>query len=124
MPKYFLALIILAGLPVYAQSTSTSKHGPDCSGSWPTNMAQATLKDAGILKNEEIDFAKSKTVRLASEQTAKDLWHQVYLVKFHKKSGDDVKAIVIHDASAEECSMTDVQVFVVSTTLNVMELPD
>jgi len=31
--------------------------------------------------------------------------------------GDDLNAIVVHDASVEECSMTDVQVYVISKTL-------
>jgi hypothetical protein len=81
-------------------------------------MAQATLKNAGLLTNEEIDFAKTKTVRLASENIAKDLWHQVYSVTFFKKSGGDLETIVIHDASMEECSMTAVQVLVVSKHLS------
>jgi hypothetical protein len=127
LPKYIVALFILAGLPLNAQfviagdppahTQSTSKLGPDCSGGWPTNMAQATLKNAGLLRNEEIDFSKSKTTRLASEQISKDLWHQIYLVTFHKKSGEDVQAMAIHDASMEECSMTEVRVYVISKTL-------
>lgn len=115
MLRYLLPFFLLACFPAYAQSTS--KHGPDCSGSWPTDMAQATLKNAGLLRNDEIDFGRSRTVRLASEQTAEDLWHQVYLVTFHMRSGDDVKAIVVHDASIEECSMTGVQVYVISKAL-------
>lgn len=115
MTRYFLVLLVLTAIPGYAQSTP--KHGPDCSGGWPTNMAQATLKNAGLLKNDEIDFAKSKTVRLASEKVGKDLWHQVYLVTFHKLAGGDMKAIVTHDASMEECSMTGVKVYVISKIL-------
>jgi len=81
-------------------------------------MAQAALKNAGLLNNQEIDFAKTKTVRLASEEVKKDLWHQIYLVTFFKKTGDSMQAIVIDDASTEECSMSDTQVFVVSKRLN------
>lgn len=108
------ALLVFA-LPAIAQSVSA--HGPDCSGGWPTNMAQGTLKNAGLLKNDEIDFARTKTTRLASEIKKKDLWHQVYLVTFFKKSGGEIQAIVIHDASIEECSMTGVDVYVISRHL-------
>jgi hypothetical protein len=115
MVKYVLMFFVLATVSAHAQSPSN--HGPDCSGGWPTNMAQGSLKNAGLLTNEDIDFAKTKTVRLASENIAKDLWHQVYLVTFFKKSGGDLETIVIHDASREECSMTEVQVLVVSKHL-------
>jgi hypothetical protein len=71
-------------------------------------MAQGSLKNAGLLTNEDVDFAKTKTIRLASENIAKDLWHQVYLVTFFKKAGGELEAVVIHDASMEECSMTAV----------------
>jgi len=46
-----------------------------------------------------------------------NLWHQVYLVTFFKKFGEKIEAIVIHDASDEECSMTDVDIYVVSQHL-------
>jgi len=72
---------------------------------------------AGLLTNEEMDFEKTKTVRLASERVGKDLWHQVYLVKFFKKSGGGLEAVAIHDASVEECSMTEVRVLVISRHL-------
>ncbi|WP_216850244.1 hypothetical protein [Granulicella sp. L46] len=80
-------------------------------------MAQSVLKNAGLLTNEEMDFEKTKTVRLASERVGKDLWHQVYLVKFFKKSGGGLEAVAIHDASMEECSMTEVRVLVISRHL-------
>jgi hypothetical protein len=108
--------MLLSAIPAAAQTGKT--HGPDCAGGWPTNMAQAALKNAGILKNEDIDFSKTKTVRLASEQLQKDLWRQVYVVTFIKKSGEVLQAIAVHNASSEECSITEVQVFVVSKKLN------
>jgi len=52
------------------------------------------------------------------EKTARDLWHQLYLVTFFKKSGGSVQAIVVHDASTKECSMSGVQVFVVAKRLD------
>jgi hypothetical protein len=116
MTKLVFGLILFLAIPAVAQTRET--HGPDCAGGWPTNMAQATMKNAGLLKNEELDFSKTKTVRLASERLQKNLWHQVYLVTFIKKSGEVLQAIAIHDASNEECSMSDVQVFVVSKKLN------
>lgn len=81
-------------------------------------MAQGLLKNAGLLRNEDIDFSKTTTKRLASERVGKDLWRQVYLVTFVKHSGESIQAIAIHDASAEECSMTGVDLYVVSEHLN------
>ena len=78
----------------------------------------ARLKNAGLIDNRSIDFSKTKTVRIASEEVGKDLWHQVYYVTFTKKAGDVIDTIVVHDASSEECSMSGVEVFVVSKHLN------
>ena len=113
-----LLIAFLLAITVHGTAQSSKTHGPDCSGGWPTNMAQATLKNAGLLKNMEIDFTKTKTTRLASENVGKNLWHQVYFVTFFKRSGDKIQAVVVHDASIEECSMTGVQVYVVSKLLH------
>jgi hypothetical protein len=81
-------------------------------------MAFVHLKNAGLADNYSVDFSKTKSVRIASEKVGKDLWHQVYHITFTKKSGDAIEAIAVHDASQEECSMTGVEVFVVSKHLN------
>ena len=115
MGKLLIAFLLVVTVHATAQASQT--HGPDCSGSWPTNMAQATLKNEGLLNNEEIDFTKTKTTRLASEKVGKDRWHQVYFVTFYKRFGDRIQAVVVHDASIEECSVTGVRVYVVSRLL-------
>lgn len=74
-------------------------------------------KNAGLIDNSSIDFSRTKTVRLASQKIGKDLWHQVYDVTYTKKSGEAIEAIAIHDASSEECSMTGVDVCVISKHL-------
>jgi len=110
--------VALLSVMLPALALAAPAHGPDCSRGWPTGMAQTVLKNERLLRNEEIDFARSKTVRLASERRARDLWHQVYLVTFAKKSGGSVQAIVVHDASMEECSMTQPQIYVISRELD------
>ena len=119
MKTMLLFVMLVIGVSGIAQSQAEKTHGPDCSGGWPTNMAFVHLKNAGLTDNYSVDFSKTKTVRLASEKVGKDLWHQVYHITFTKKSGDTVEAIAVHDASQEECSMTGVEVFVVSKHLNL-----
>ena len=80
-------------------------------------MAYAKLKNAGIVTPNVLDFSKTKTERLASQPVDVKTWHQVYLVTIFKKSGEKIQVIAVHDASDEECSMTDVDVFVVSQHL-------
>jgi len=118
MKTILLFVMLLISISAIAQSQAEKARGPDCSGGWPTNMAFVHLKNAGLADNHSVDFSKTKTVRLASEKIGKDLWHQVYHVTFTKKSGDAIDAIAVHDASQEECSMTGVEVFVVSKHLN------
>jgi hypothetical protein len=110
--------LLLVNFSSFAVSQAKKTHGPDCSGGWPTNMAFVHLKNAGLTDNGSIDFSKSKTVRIASEEVGKDLWHQVYHVTFTKRAGDVIDTIDVHDASIAECSMSGVEVFVVSKHLN------
>ena len=93
--------------------TALFAEGPDCSGRWPTDMAFVHLKNAGITANDLVDFSKTRTVRLASEKTGKDRYHQIYDVLFTEKSGRVIEAIAVHDASSKECSESGVTVFLV-----------
>ena len=104
--------------PTFVQSKAAKTGGPDCSGGWPTNMTFTHLQNAGLVDNSSVDFSRTKTVRLASEKIGKNLWHQVYDVTFMKTTGEVIEAIATHDASREECSMSGVEVFVISKHLN------
>jgi len=89
---------------------------PDCSGveRWATSMAYATLKNGGAVTPETVDFSKTITKRLASEKIGEDLYKQVHHVTFTLKSGSAIQVITVNDASSEECSMSDVDVYIVS----------
>lgn len=100
-------------------STLVFAGSPDCAGPerWPTSMAFGSLKNAGITNSDELDFSKTKTVRLASEKIGKDLYRQIHLVTFIKKTGETIQVITNNDASNEECSMSGVEVYLVSKRL-------
>ena len=104
--------ILVLSFPVFAKS-------PDCTGPerWPSSMAFVYLKNAEIIDSDTLDFDKTRTVRLASEKIGKDLYRQVHLITFVKKSGEIVKTITLNDASHEECSVSGVDVYVVSKYL-------
>ncbi|MFA6178558.1 MAG: hypothetical protein WC696_02980 [Candidatus Methylopumilus sp.] len=97
-------------------SVSALARAPDCSGPerWPTSMAFVHLKNAAITNNNDLDFDKTKTIRLVSEKIGKDLYRQIHLVTFTKKSGETIQVITNNDASNEECSMSGVEVYLVS----------
>ncbi len=118
MRTLLLSIMLVTSVPTITKSRVEKTRGPDCSGGWPTKMALGLLMNAGLAENYNIDFTKTRTLRLASEKTGIDLWHQVYHVVFTTKSGDTIQAIAVHDASEEECSMTGVELFVVSKILN------
>jgi len=94
--------------------------GPNCGGPdhWTALATFTRMKNEGLVDNQNFDLSKTTTVRLASQKIGRDLWHQVYQVTFTRKSGEIVEAIAIHDASTEECSMSGVEVFVVSKHLS------
>jgi hypothetical protein len=80
-------------------------------------MAFVYLKSAGILKQADLDFTATKTERIASEKIGQDLYRQIQLVTFRRKDGRTLEAITVSDASSEECSMGNVQIFLISKRL-------
>ena len=106
-----LCAFLLLSLSTLAFAASPKCDGPD---NWAAMSAYAKLKNAGLVDNALIDFTKTKVKRLASEQIGKDLYRQVHRVTYTFFSGKTLEVITINDASHEECSMTGVEVFVVS----------
>ena len=92
---------------------------PDCTSAeaWPASMAFATLKNAQLLDNDNVDFSKTRVVRLSSGNVGKNVYKQIHDVTFILKSGDRVEAITRNDASSDECSMSAVDVYVISKHL-------
>lgn len=80
-------------------------------------MAFVHLKNAGITNNEKLDFSKTQTTRLASEKIGKDLYRQIHRVVFFEKPGNTIEVITSNEASNQECSMSGVNVFVISKHL-------
>lgn len=80
-------------------------------------MALVHLKNEGLTDNDRLDIGMTRTVRIASQRIADSLWRQVHHVTFTEKSGRTLQAITVNDASYEECSMSGVDVFVVSKRL-------
>jgi hypothetical protein len=80
-------------------------------------MAFVHLKNARLTNNERLDFTKTITSRLASEKIGPDLYRQVHHVVFTEKAGGKLEVVTVNHASSEECSMSGVQVFVVSRQL-------
>ena len=75
------------------------------------------MKNAQLLNNDNVDFSKTRVARLASEKVGKDLYRQIHDVTFTLKSGDTIDVITRNDASSDECSMSAVDVYVISKHL-------
>ena len=108
-------IAVLAGMAAPVSATT-----PDCSGPerYPASEAYVSLKNAGILTPEKVDFAHRQSRMIASQRIGKDLWRQVFRVTFPLKSGRMIEAIVVSDGSTEECSMSSPQIFLVAKQLN------
>jgi hypothetical protein len=64
MKKYIIGMLGILPLSVMASS-------PDCH-SWPMNMAEAWMKNAGIVDIANLDESKTEIKQLASEKKGKD----------------------------------------------------
>ena len=106
--KKFLLVTLLAVLPILSFAK-----GPDCH-SWPMNMSEVWLQNAGIVAIENINEPKTKITLLASEKKAKGLYTQIYHFIFYDEKGNSYEIITKNDASYEECSMTAADVYLIS----------
>lgn len=107
---------LMISTALVAISTVVLAKAPDCAhpDAWPSGMALTHLKNAGLLDAQLFDFQKTSVRILASEKIGRDLYRQIHLVRFLKKSGEQVSAITVNEASNQECSMSNVDVYLVS----------
>jgi hypothetical protein len=90
--------------------------GIDCTN-WPKNMAFVHLKNEGLIDSKLVNDDKTEVKQLASEKLGTDLYREIYLIKYIEKSGNEIEVITINDTSSEECSMSDVEVFLITKKL-------
>jgi hypothetical protein len=108
----YIAILLLSASSAFAKE-------PDCAGpdNWAAVQVFTSMKNAGLIKNDQLDFRRTKVRRISSERIGRDLWRQVLFVQYYRNDGSPVEAIAVSDASQEECSMGDVQVYLVSRKL-------
>src|SRR3954451_11216017 len=107
--------VVMAAIFVMPAAAALAK-SPDCAR-WPTNMALVHLKNAGLIDIPSVIEAQTKAVSLSSEKIGKDLHQQVYDITFHTRDAKTIEVITNSRASSEECSMSGVDVYVVSTKI-------
>ena len=110
--KKLLLVTLLAILPILSFAKA-----PYCD-SWPMNMSEVWLQNAGIVDIKNLDESKTKSTLLASEKKAKGLYTQIYHFIFYDKKGNIYEIITNSDASYEECSMSDVDVYLISKLIS------
>ena len=106
--KKLLLVTLLAVLPILSFAK-----GPDCD-SWPMNISEGWLQNAGIVDVINLDESKTKITLLASEKKAKGLYTQIYHFIFYDSIGNSYEIITNNDASYKECSMSDVDIYLIS----------
>ena len=76
-------LAVMFSFPVSAKSS-------DCTDPeyWPADLVEGAVVDSGFASRDELDYSKTKVVRLASEKISVALYRQVQRVTFVKKSGE------------------------------------
>lgn len=109
--RSIVAAALLTGLSIATHAD------PDCRGpdQWPAAMALVQLKNTGVAKN--IAPVQSNVERLASEKISDDLYIQIHRITFTDNTGKTIQVITKSQTSTDECSMSDVEVFVIDRKL-------
>ncbi|MCP8688376.1 hypothetical protein [Marinobacterium sedimentorum] len=113
--RNIIAIIIFSSFSNFSQAENAD-YCTDVNR-WATSIAYTQLKNSGYVTPETVDFTKTSIERIAQEKIGGDLFKQVHHVIFTLKDGSTIKVITVNDASSEECSMSGVDIYVVSKQL-------
>lgn len=86
--------------------------------SWPTSMAEVYLQNAELVRVEQLDKSKTQAIPIAFQKIGKDLYQQVFDITLYAKSGQTFHVITVNKASSRECSMSGVDVYLISKKLS------
>ncbi|CAM3967667.1 hypothetical protein [Vibrio aerogenes] len=103
-----LILLILQSYSSLAQPETTCH-------TWPMEIAKSWLKDRKIIESENIlDASKTQFRKLASEDLKEGLYTDIYFFSFFDKHGKEYDLITQNISSDEECSISEVNIYMVS----------
>lgn len=103
-----LAALLLAG---------GARGQPPACAHWPTSMAYVQLKNAGVIDPATLDQNATAATLLAAQPLGHGRYKEIYDIIFRDRSGHATEVVTSNEASADECSMSDVAVWVVSRHL-------
>jgi hypothetical protein len=103
-----LTLIFLGLLPTLSHAKATGCH------SWPMNMAEVWMQNTEIVDIPSLDESKTKIKLLALGKKKKGLYTQIYHFVFYDRKGNSYEVITKNEASDDECSMSDVDSYLIS----------
>ena len=70
-----------------------------------------------MLPENALGRVTTETTRIASEPLGEGLFRQVHKITITGRDGQRLQAIAVNDASAEECSVSPVQIYVIRRAL-------
>ena len=114
IPRLLAIFVFIVATPVLAVVKAPNCTSPDA---WPSGMAFVHLKKAGLVDDQVIDNSKTRVRLITSEKIGRNLFRQVHLVQFSVKKGEQLSAITVNEVSSQECSMSKVDVYLVSKQL-------
>jgi hypothetical protein len=97
-----------------------ARHTYDCNylHNYAENISYLKLKDQKLIKPNDVIENKTKSVLIASEKINKNLYKDVHLITFFLKNNTTIKVISINYSSPEECSMSDVEVYLIKSKIS------
>ncbi|MDW6002753.1 hypothetical protein [Vibrio mangrovi] len=107
MRLFLLLFLALSSFSSFARLDTTCH-------TWPMNMAKIWLQDKKIVNEDELNEDRTQFKLLASETMKNAQYTDVYLFSFFDKTGKEYDVITQNISSDEECSISDVNIYMVS----------
>ena len=100
--------------PVLAEMHHVDENSNNDCHRYPMNVAQVWLKNSKIVDIKDLNLDKTMGEKLSSEKIKKNLWNNVFRFIFTDKSNNKYELITRNVTSYEECSISDVEIYMVS----------
>ena len=81
---------------------------------YPMNVVQVWLKNSKIIDISNLNFDKTMGEKLSSEKIRRNLWNNIFHFVFVDNNNNSYEIITRNIASNEECSISDVEIYMIS----------
>ena len=107
-------IVSCISMPVLAEMHHVDENNNNDCHRYPMKVSKGWLQNNNIVSIQDLNLDKTMGEKLSSEKIKKNLWNNVFRFIFIDKSNNKYELITRNVASDEECSISDVEIYMIS----------